>query len=79
MRREKLGDGKVGYEHELKEKKIEGKGEFVSKFNINQVHIKVNDFYKILTNINKLKLMCFLTDLGYLYTRVRNKYKVMIY
>lgn len=34
---------------------------------------KVNGFYKILTDINILKLMCFLTDLGYLYTRFQKQ------
>lgn len=30
-------------------------------------------FYKILTDINKLKLLCFLADLGYLYTRFQKQ------
>ncbi|CAI6355586.1 unnamed protein product [Macrosiphum euphorbiae] len=34
---------------------------------------KAVDFYKILTDINKLKLLCFLADLGYLYTRFQKQ------
>lgn len=30
---------------------------------------KANVIYKVLTDINKLKLLCFLTDLGYFYSR----------
>lgn len=34
---------------------------------------KAVDFYKILTDINKFKLLCFLADLGYLYTRFQKQ------
>lgn len=34
---------------------------------------KANGIYKFLTDINKLKLLCFLTDLGYLYTRFQKQ------
>jgi len=34
---------------------------------------KANGIYKVLTNINKLKLLCFLTDLGYLYSRFQKQ------
>lgn len=34
---------------------------------------KAVGFYKILTDINKLKLLCFLADLGYLYTRFQKQ------
>ncbi|KAL4126401.1 hypothetical protein QTP88_010623 [Uroleucon formosanum] len=32
-----------------------------------------NGIYKVLTDINKLKLLCFLTDMGYLYSRFQKQ------
>lgn len=41
----------------------------VKYFSKNKNYIKAEGFYKVLTDYNKIKLYCFLTDLGYLHSR----------
>lgn len=45
---------------------------FRSKY-IEEKDAKADGFYKMLTNLNTLKLLCFLVDLGYLYSRFQKQ------